>query len=43
MRTKIVPSKQKVLLKGWETVEFDFAKQVSGSTALNLAYIYDKG
>jgi hypothetical protein len=28
--------------KGWETVEFDFAKQVSGSAALNLAYIYDK-
>jgi hypothetical protein len=22
--------------KGWETVEFDFAKQVSGSAALNL-------
>ena len=28
--------------KGWETVEFDFAKPVSGTAALNLAYIYDK-
>ncbi|WP_146841157.1 T9SS type A sorting domain-containing protein, partial [Flavobacterium glaciei] len=28
--------------KGWETVEFDFAKPVSGTAAINLAYTYDK-
>ena len=27
---------------GWETLEFDFAKPVSGTAALNLAYQYDK-
>jgi hypothetical protein len=28
--------------KGWETVVFDFAKPVSGTSPLNLAYTYDK-
>ncbi|MGL2993073.1 T9SS type A sorting domain-containing protein [Flavobacterium sp. TSSA_36] len=28
--------------KGWETVVFDFAKPVSGTPAMNLAYTYDK-
>ena len=28
--------------KGWETVEFDFAKPVSGTPAINLGYTYDK-
>jgi hypothetical protein len=30
------------IAKGWQTVEFDFAKPVSGTAALNLAYTYDK-
>ncbi|WP_281240217.1 putative Ig domain-containing protein [Flavobacterium praedii] len=28
--------------KGWETIVFDFAKPVSGTAAMNLAYNYDK-
>ena len=30
------------IAKGWETVVFDFAKPVSGTSVLNLAYMYDK-
>lgn len=28
--------------KGWETVEFDFAKIITGTPAINLGYTYDK-